>query len=254
MKKSLRLWVLFLLLMDAWHACAWGSKGHKLIAKIAATQLKPAVKDSLNLYLNNMNFEDAATWMDDVRSDHTYDYQSQWHYINIDKGLAYTDTSTNNVVWAIHKAINEIKHRQFYSKNEIAIDIKILFHLVGDVHQPLHTGYATDQGGNTITVYINQASSNLHRVWDTNIIEDYILPEPLTWVNLSKYSPAEIAQIKDTSVVDWMHESRSFLDQAYNFKHDNITKQYIETNKPVIEKRLFYAGIRLGILLNHLFS
>jgi hypothetical protein len=254
MKNFFALFMLLLLVFQTSVAFAWGSKGHKLVARIATTQLKPAVKDSLSLYLDKMNLEDAATWMDDVRGDHTYDYQTTWHYIDMDKGTTYSDTSTNNAVWAIHKAIHEIENRGSYSKLEIATDIKILFHLVGDIHQPLHAAYPADQGGNKVIVYIDQTSSNLHRVWDTNILEDYILPQPLTWTNLSKYSPEEIAQMKDTSVVDWMNESRSYLDQAYDFKHDIITKQYIEANKPVIEKRLLFAGVRLGRLLNRLFN
>ena len=254
MKNILSFLLLPALLLQTSATFAWGSKGHKLVARIASTQLKPAVKDSLSFYLDKMSLEDAATWMDDVRGDHTYDYQSAWHYIDMDKGMTYSDTSTNNAVWAIHKAIHEIQNRGNYSKLQIATDIKILFHLVGDIHQPLHAAYPGDQGGNKVTVYIDQTSSNLHRVWDTNILEEYILPQPLTWANLSQYSPAEIAQMKDTSVVNWMNDSRSYLDQAYDFKNDVISKQYIETNKPVIEKRLLYAGVRLGRLMNRLFN
>lgn len=254
MKKGIGVITLALLLANTQSSFAWGPKGHKLVAKIAYTQLKPAVKDSIAKYLDNLSIEDGATWMDDVRSDHSYDYQTTWHYINIDKGDIYKDTSTNNAVWAIHKAEHEIENRGHYSKAQIATDIKILLHLVGDIHQPLHAGYADDQGGNAVTVYIDQASSNLHRVWDTNILESYILPAPLTWANTANYSKEELEQMKDTSVVNWMKESRSYLDDVYDFKGDNISKKYIEKNKPIIEKRILYAGIRLGRLLNRLFS
>ena len=47
----------------------------------------------------------------------------------------------------------------------------LIFHLIGDLHQPLHTGYAIDKGGNTIEITSPYVGGNLHSVWDTQIIE-----------------------------------------------------------------------------------
>jgi hypothetical protein len=46
-----------------------------------------------------------------------------------------------------------------------------LAHFVGDVHQPLHCGHVKDLGGNTIIVHWYTRKSNLHHVWDVNVIE-----------------------------------------------------------------------------------
>ena len=52
--------------------------------------------------------------------------------------------------------------------DQIKTDLFYLFHLVGDLHQPLHTGYPDDKGGNLIDVsYLYKSyHTNLHTVWD----------------------------------------------------------------------------------------
>ena len=51
------------------------------------------------------------------------------------------------------------------------MDLLELFHLIGDLHQPLHVGFGEDKGGNTFEVQFNDKGSNLHKVWDSEIIE-----------------------------------------------------------------------------------
>ena len=47
----------------------------------------------------------------------------------------------------------------------------MLVHLVGDLYQPLHVGTGTDRGGNDVRILWMGNSSNLHRVWDSNMID-----------------------------------------------------------------------------------
>ena len=254
---------------------AWGSSGHRIVAKIAYNQLHPAVKDSINKYLQLAHIEDAGTWMDDVRSDPAYSYMSTWHYINIEKGQDSNLDSLNktmiaagkkikdvhevpdslaNIIWAINRAVNELEHRQNLTKDQIALDIKMLFHLVGDLHQPLHVGYGVDKGGNTIVVYVHNLPSNLHRVWDSDIIESDVMGHPTTWADLSKYSKQQLADIRRVDLSNWLADSRSKLGTVYDFKGDNINQKYIERNTPIIEEQLLKAGLRLASLLNEIFD
>ncbi|KAA8544990.1 hypothetical protein F0562_019793 [Nyssa sinensis] len=45
-----------------------------------------------------------------------------------------------------------------------------LSHFMGDIHQPLHVGFTSDEGGNTIDLRWFGHKSNLHHVWDREII------------------------------------------------------------------------------------
>ena len=52
------------------------------------------------------------------------------------------------------------------------VSLMFLAHFLGDIHQPLHCGSVQDYGGNTIAVnWYNRTMTNLHRVWDQDIIE-----------------------------------------------------------------------------------
>jgi hypothetical protein len=43
--------------------------------------------------------------------------------------------------------------------------------MVGDIHQPLHAGFAEDRGGNSVDVRFNGRKEHLHLLWDTGLVE-----------------------------------------------------------------------------------
>jgi hypothetical protein len=49
-------------------------------------------------------------------------------------------------------------------------DLAFVIHLVGDLHQPLHTATDADRGGNCISVDSRPRARNLHNAWDTAIV------------------------------------------------------------------------------------
>ncbi len=247
------LFVLLLVIQGS-YCFGWGADGHKLVAKIAYSQLHTAVKDSVMKYLLGASIEEASVWMDEIKADKSLDYQKPWHYININKDSVYNPTDTANIIWALNKVVAELKNRQHYSKEQVAIDLKILIHLMGDLHQPLHVGYESDQGGNTIHVFYAATPSNLHRIWDTEIIREGVLGQPLAWANLNQFTKPELTQIKHIDFVAWLNESRSKLDTVYDFKGDNITHKYITKNAPLVERQLLLGGVRLAAVLNDIFK
>ncbi len=231
---------------------AWGSVGHKIVAKIAYSQLTAAEKDSLTKCLRGMTIENASVWMDEIKSDKSYDFQKPWHYINIDKDSTFHPSDTGNIVWELTRVVDELKHRQKYSKDKIETDMKILIHLMGDLHQPLHVGYGIDIGGNAISVYYTANATNLHHVWDTEIIKDGVLGQPLDWSSTSQFSPEELAKIKHIDFAEWLNESRSKLNTVYDFKGDNLTQKYVNKNAPIVERQLLLGGLRLAAVLKEI--
>ena len=232
---------------------AWGSAGHKIVAKIAYSQLTNAEKDSLAKYLRGTTIEATSTWMDEIKADKSYDFQKPWHYINIDKDSTFNPSDTGNIIWEIKRVTSELKNRQKYSKEKIEIDLKILIHLIGDLHQPLHVGYGSDVGGNSVQVFYAATASNLHRVWDTDIIHDGVLGQPLDWSKLSQFSKPELDSIRRIDIVEWLNDSRSKLGIAYDYKGNNLTAKYVDKNASVVEHQLLVGGLRLASLLKEIF-
>lgn len=232
---------------------AWGAKGHKIVAQVAKSCLEQPIIDSVQHYLGNMSFEEASVWMDEVRGDHSYDYLKPWHYVNVEKDKTYVKVKEPNVVNQIEWAIEELKKNRG-NKDKMSFALKVLFHLVGDLHQPLHCGYADDKGGNEVQVRFYDRGSNLHKVWDSAIIERY----ELTTNDVLKYSGTlpkkEKDEMQSTDVVAWCNESRELLNGVYDFTNNKLGSDYSEKNLIVIKKQLLSAGVRLATILNKSFK
>lgn len=252
MKKLIIILFFFAILLPS-STYAWGSKGHKIVAAIAKQSLDKQIVDSIQKYLGTMSFEEASVWMDEVRSDHSYDYLKPWHYVNVEKDKTYVKTKDHEVVNEIEIAIATLKEKGTRDKDRINFALKVIFHLIGDIHQPLHCGYAEDKGGNKIEVRYLNKGSNLHKVWDSEIIEDadITLNDCLNAAN--ELSGKEKKKIQTNNVEVWMNESRELLPEVYNFE-TKIKQVYIDKNKPVIEKQLVRAGIRLAMVLHETFK
>jgi hypothetical protein len=231
-------------------AFGWGKEGHTMTADIAKEHMNKAAKDSLKFYLGDMTIEQASTWMDEIKKDSTLDYLKPLHYINIEEGQSYDPNSTGNIISELNKVIGELKDRSHHSKAEVAFDLKVLIHLVGDLHQPLHVGYGSDKGGNGIKFTVEGDSSNLHRVWDTEIIRrEHIKGEELN-LDVTK---ADREQATKIDIIEWMNESRAHLKAIYDF-NGNINGKYLSKNSKLVKKQLILGGLRLASLLNSLFS
>jgi hypothetical protein len=233
---------------------AWGKKGHELVAEIAFHFLDDSTKQVVKKYLGNISIEDAANWMDDNRSNSYYDYMKTWHYLDMDKGEAYKGSSERNIITVLYSAITELRHMETMKKKDIRRDLLLIFHLIGDLHQPLHTGYAIDKGGNTVDISSQNFTSNLHSAWDTQIIEtEGITLEKCLQVYAS-YSPQEVDTIKKINVLKWMYQTRSFLFDVYDYKNGFLDSNYIQRSTAIIKEQLVMGGLRLASILSELFK
>ena len=233
---------------------AWGAKGHGLVAEIAFHFLDDSTQQKVKKYLGGLSIEEAASWMDDSRSNSYYDYMKPWHYLDMDKGMTYHPTEERNILNVLYSAINDLKNIDNLKKKDIRRDIYLIFHLVGDLHQPLHTGYAIDKGGNTIDIHAQNFSSNLHSAWDTQIIETEGISLEKCLAVYNTYSQGKIDSVKRINVMGWMMQSRSYLDTVYNFKDGYLDQQYVSTAVNIIENQILQGGMRLAAILKQVFD
>ena len=137
-------------------------------------------------------------------------------------------------------------------RNEKRIALRFVA-LVGDIHQPLHAGFAEDRGGNSVDVRFNGRKEKLHSLWDTALVE------------LEQGTPSEIgARIQAAEAVedrqqwqqgtptDWALELLAIVrTQVYRLPASGeINAAYIEPARAVIRTRLLQAGVRLASMLN----
>lgn len=233
---------------------SWYQKGHQIISEVALSYLDSTTKANVQKYLGNTSFEEASIWMDMMRYDYKYSYMNTWHYINIEKGEIYKASNDENIINELDKVLQQLKNRKLLSNDEVKKNLLVLFHLIGDLHQPLHVGYAIDRGGNNIHVNYLGYATNLHSVWDDEIIQHESISTKNCLDLYNSLTKEQVDRIKKINTIDWMMQSRSLLDNVYNFSDSKINDSYSKKMKPIIEKQLLYAGLRLTAVLKSCFQ
>lgn len=254
MKKAVYIVAILAVMALPGSTWAWGKMGHGLVAEVAFNMLDENTKSKVQKYLADMSVEQAANWMDEIKNDHRNDYMKPWHYVNISEGKMYEETKEENVINQLTRVINELQHKDKMSDEEVRKDLLILLHLVGDMHQPLHVGYGEDKGGNTMQVIYDGHNTNLHKVWDSEIIEKEHISLSSCLASGKHFDNADLAMLSAIDVAKWMRQPRSQLKSVYNIKDRIIDEEYVARNKKVIEEDIFIAGVRLAAVLKDVFK
>lgn len=254
LKKFIRPSAIFMLALCAPALYAWGEEGHKIVAEIAKRHLDKDTLAQVEAALDGTTFDDASIWMDEVRREPRYYHMVNWHYINLEKGEEYKKNKEENSVNELRRAVKKLNNRKKYDKKDTAKHLKIIFHLIGDLHQPLHNGYGSDRGGNNVNVEYNGNAANLHGLWDYEIISARKITVA-ECLKLKKGLSAEnIKAIEKLNVVDWFTESRAYVDQAYEIGDGKISEAYVDKNAEVIKMQMLRGGMRLAAILKRLYK
>lgn len=234
----------------------WGATGHRASGFIAERYLNAKAKKRIRQILGQESLAMASTWMDEIRSDSTYNYTTDWHWTTIPDGGKYEDVESNpdgKVIVMIEKITRELKAGKLSAKQQQEY-LKMLIHMVGDIHQPLHVGKPGDRGGNDIKLKWAGSDSNLHRVWDSDMIEDTKLSYTEFANALGKPATETIKKWQQASVRDWAKESMMLRPQVYNIGKGNLGYRYSYLNMPTVKERILQAGVRLAGLLNQIYG
>jgi len=242
-----------LLLVDSF---GWGATGHRATGLIAQQYLTAKAKKRIQQILGQESLAMVSTWMDEIRSDSTYNYTSDWHWTTIPDGGKYEDVEGNpdgKVVMMIEKFVKELKSGNLPAKQQ-AEYVKMLIHMVGDLHQPLHVGRPGDRGGNDVKVKWAGGDSNLHRVWDSDMIDDTKLSYTEFAQSLQRPTTETIRKWQKSSVRDWAQESMALRPQVYQIGKGSLGYRYAYVNMPSVRERILQAGVRIAGLLNQIYG
>jgi hypothetical protein len=256
MKRSISTLIFFFIATASLSVYGWGATGHRATGHVAQKYLSKKARKALEKILNGQSLAMASTWMDEIRSDSTYDYMSDWHWVTIPYGQTYEQSEKNSkgdVIQAIERIIIELKSKKLAPEQQ-AQYIKILIHLIGDIHQPLHVGGKTDKGGNDVKVMWFRVDSNLHRVWDSDMIDDTQLSYTELANSLESPSEDQLEKWQHSTVRDWARESQTYQEQVYNTGNGKLGYRYSYEHLHIVRHRLLQAGIRLAGVLNDIYK
>ena len=238
-------------------AFAWGQTGHRVVAKIAQNHLSKKAKAELKSIMGHESLVEASTWMDNIKSDSTYDHASPWHYVAVPDGQTYasSEKSKKGDIYEATERMIKILKDDASTKDQKREAVRMLTHLVGDFHQPLHVGNGEDRGGNNVKVKWFYKSSNLHRIWDSGIIDgkQFSYSELALMIDHPVDANKEI--ICSVDLEQWISEAIALRPQVYDIgEKDNLSYKYQYKNWPTVKNQLYKAGIRLAQILNEIYG
>jgi len=253
-------------------AWAWGKKGHQIVARVAESHLTPAARKAIEELLGEGHHifdEDVANWADEIRN--FVPETGPWHYVDIPvtetKYNPKRDCKYSDCVIERIERFREVLPDKKIKQNERQRALKFLVHLAGDMHQPLHCAERRDaagkpdRGGNGCKVlFLNeQTETNLHKVWDTQLLEHVMGP-----MDALAYADQLNARIDEESSTKWQKGStRSWANESFRAAKEHVyagvaadgpatrlDQDYVTKNQIVLDEQLMKAGIRLAEILN----
>jgi len=242
---------------------AWGTEGHRIAGYIAESYLTPKAKAAIKALLGDTSIAIASNWADFIKSDPNYNYLSAWHYVDLDKSYTYSELQEHLKLDTIADAYTKLNFLiAELKKKDLARDKKLLYlrmviHIVEDIHQPMHLGHTSDKGGNDIKVTWLGNPSNLHSVWDSGLIDFQQLSYTEYASTINFTTAAQRAQWQKEPISQWLFESNQIADKLYEEvkSGDNLSGfKYNFNHIAIVNRQLLKAGVRLAGVLNAIFG
>lgn len=241
-----------------YEAKAWGQKGHDITCAIAQNHLTHKAKKEISRIFDGRTIVYWGNWMDNASHTPEYAYTKTWHYKDVEEGFTYETTPehpSGDVVTAINAQIKALESGTLNKEAE-AVALRMLVHLVGDLHCPMHMANKKDAGGNLWQVQFFGQGRNLHSVCDGGIIDRAHNWSYNEWVEqLDILDRKQIKEISKGGIDDWGKQTFEVAGQIYEAtpKGSNLSYDYVTQMSPLAEQQLLRGGLRLAKILNEIF-
>lgn len=268
----------------------WWDAGHMTVAKIAYDRLDSDVKKKVedlsaefaSSFPATPDFITAACWADDLVHDGIGAF-FQWHgsarpfdpegiLTEQEKEQLIAGLEGRDIVWAIEQCMKTLSNSQATAWAK-AFMLRFLTHIVGDIHQPLHTAtfYSAqfpqgDRAGTRFPIVWDSPKSSLHAFWDgmcglgTRLLERPLTSDGEAYIQhladlvTQLYPATDLPELADKDPDHWREES---YQMACRVAYQGIkpaeapTAEYTTLGQQTCSKQIALAGYRLAQLLNH---
>lgn len=249
----------FLFLALPLTAFAWGQEGHRIVGVNALLLLDDAARAAIVEILgsdSDQAIAEACFWPDTVRETPQWAWSAPMHYVNIPRGVHHYERERDCadgmcVTEAILKYADQLSQPGLDAEQRWQA-FSWLCHLTGDLHQPLHTGYRDDRGGNSVDIEYKGKAGNLHQFWDRVVIrerlgrgDDWARPYPVdsAWASIPDYwIPG--------NVKSWTDESHALVGSSAYPPGRVIDGFFADQSWLIIRQQWQKASNRLARVIN----
>lgn len=258
---------------------AWTPEGHQVICAIAQDLLDDDTRRETERLLSLFShvpsdLPAACAWLDHIRS-RGVGHFDRWHYVNQPinpAGVPVPPPHSDDVVFAIRESLDTLRDETTLDFGR-AFALRVLVHVVGDIHQPLHTVSRFtparpdgDRGGNDFPVSTGVSAGRddtLHIFWDRGLGLFDSIPrggevEAVRRIaaELRQSVPADhLVRLDENDPQVWADEGVR-LAEEYVYRGieegDEPSSEYLRRAEPVMRKQLVLAAYRLAALLESL--
>lgn len=257
-------------------ALAWSRYGHETVGYLAEKDLTPAARMAVSDLLEGRTLAEVGSWADQVRPERPETFPL--HFVNgpIDD-VVPSDADLNLPQGTVYTAVlgySGILADSDQAREDRVEALKFLVHFLADLHQPLHSGFLEDRGGNDEPVIYRGEITNLHRYWDNDIFaarQSGFDSRELSAVLRSQYGQHERRAWAMSSPREWVIEARELIFSGlYPRRRSGVPaavsapgldepiavmdESYRLVWQPVAELQLARAGARLAATLNAIFE
>lgn len=246
-------------------AMAWSGHTHNTIGHIADQHLTPEAKAKTHHYLRH-TLAYYASWQDDVAFSKEYAETRFWHGVRYDAKNRYLYREGRNAITHIIRIWDEMKNGGYkkLSDSTIIVNLKLLAHMVGDMHCPSHNYYDDDPNPRykRYSILVNGKKVPWHKFWDRSAVQffhrgwscqDYVK-------NIDNLTEKEIAKIVKGTPEQWAKQNGKEMREPYRtllIPHTEF-KDMPEENKKrmceIVDLQILRGGHRLAHIINDIFK
>lgn len=243
-------------------AWAWGRIGHDAVTAIAEANLTPTAKATIENYLDGKSIIYYASWMDNNRLTPEYKHTDGWHSSSFDangKQKIWKDRYMAHV--GINHEMEKVEDGKYKEMTDsaVAVSIKLLVHMVADMHCPSHIFFEGTPQSFYFTV--NDNKYKFHKFFDGGIFDlghmwyyaDY-------QYQLDRCTPQQKAELTAGTLTEWEEGNAVIMRPLYDIlTPDRVfdrpeSLELIRNMTTLVDDQLLKAGYRLAHVLNSVFD
>ena len=269
MKRILSVILSLAALFSVSRAYGWSSPGHCTIGHIADQHLTSKARKMCNKYLGH-SLAYYASWMDHWRYSEEYHHTARWHAVGVRNGEFIPGELVGDIsifrapltpdehgVARLEQMLDALKKYRSMPDSAIAVNLKCIIHMVGDMHCPGHIFYdgqpqfefKEDGKDMRFHGYNDRAFARFHK----GKTADQFCK---AYCRLTK---AEMAELCKGDMASWIKQNEPIFRECYKMLSPTVDyKDLPEQNKfrmkEITDKLCVDAGYRLAHIINQIFK